>query len=113
MTHRHRVRIPQDGRYCYGAQCTWFGSIGEVGTVNRSNGEEIFGLPCCPHCGGMLFELSTEAEWWKGADEFEAAGHPGYRSMLEWQKREGTCFRGDVKTLIAAYAAATKIEVKL
>jgi hypothetical protein len=47
-------------------------------------------LPCCPHCKNMLFEMSNENIWWEGVDKYEARGHPGYRTMIEWSR--GKCF---------------------
>lgn len=74
-----------DGRIAYGANCRWWGSIGEVGTSSRGSG-----LPCCPRCGGMLFEMESEGEWWSGVDAYEAGGHPGYRAFIEWLR--GRCY---------------------
>lgn len=68
----------KDNRFVYGARCAWFGSISEVAHNN--------GLPCCPHCSSVLFEVASEEVWWDGVDRYEAAGHPGYRSMVEWMR---------------------------
>lgn len=73
-----------DSRYVYGAHCTWNESIYKVGHLPG-------GLPCCPHCGSVLFEMDSEKEWWKGVDRYEADGHPGYRKLAEWSK--GKCFK--------------------
>jgi hypothetical protein len=94
-----------DGRFCYGASCTWFGSIHEVSSTKKhprhqqtiNDGND---LPCCPICGGMLFEMKDEGEWWEGIDLFEkgtyplptAHPHPGYRKMWEWQRSMKICF---------------------
>lgn len=105
-----------DARLAYGATCTWFGSIHETKSTSG-------GLPGCPHCGGVLFEMAHEGEWWKGIDDFESgthpqAGgpHPGYRAMWEWQRAQATCFnlRGDgVGALAKAYTDATGKTVDL
>lgn len=103
------MNTASDTRLAYGARCTWFGPIQEVGSVGPSR------LPCCPLCGSMLFELPTEAAWWEGVDRFEAEGHPGYRALWEWQREQKKCFsntRG-LTELIDAYRAATGKEVKL
>lgn len=98
-----------DQRFCFGANCTWFGRIDEVGSR--------FGVPACPVCGGVLFEMDTEADWWTGVDKFQADGHPGYRGMLEWQRTNKKCFRligiDGALPLAYAYKRATGIEVKL
>lgn len=90
-----------DARLCYGATCTWFGSIHETGSLPGP----IASMPCCPSCRGVLFEMPHEGEWWKGVDAYEADGHPGYRAMLEWQRAQKKCFRG-IEPLTAAYRSA-------
>lgn len=121
-----------DERFCYGFACTWFGSIHEVGnTVDHEYWQErrargLDGdrskLPCCPLCGGLLFEMPDEAAWWNGVDAFEAGTypsekvppvpHPGYRAMFEWQRHNGMCFQ-DIRGLREAYHALTGIEVSV
>jgi len=74
-----------DERIVYGAQCSWWGSIYDVG----ASGSE---LPGCPHCHGVLFEVASEEEWWKGIDQYIArTGDQNYRKFTEWLK--GKCFR--------------------
>lgn len=65
-----------DRRFVYGANCAWFGPISAIG--KRGN------LPCCPYCGGMLFEYETEQLWWDRVDRYTLSGHPEYRTMIEW-----------------------------
>jgi len=72
-----------DTRIAYGAQCTWWDGIREVGK-SRS------GLPCCPRCGGMLYETENEGNWFRGVDKHNEANH-GYRAMVEWAR--GRCFK--------------------
>ena len=84
---------PRDTRIVYGARCAWWDSIDQVG-------KHPSGLPCCPHCKGMLFQLDSEAEWWGQIDRHEAEGHPGYRAMWEWSR--GRCFP-DFEAMQAAY----------
>ena len=64
-----------DDRYVYGARCAWFGPISAVGHLPG-------GLPCCPYCKSVLFEM-PESQWWEGVDRHEKV-HPGYRAMIEW-----------------------------
>lgn len=89
----------KDTRIPYGASCTWWDSIDKVGTKESAGGHK---LPCCPHCRGMLFEMSTPEEWFEGVDRYDASGHPGYRAMIEWAR--GKCFPG-LTALKAAYDA--------
>lgn len=70
----------------YGANCVWWDSIDKVAVLNTPSGH---GLPCCPHCHGVLFQ-QDEKDWWLGVDRYERDGHPGYRKMVEWWR--GRCF---------------------
>jgi hypothetical protein len=72
-----------DERIVYGAACSWWDSISEVERLPS-------GLPCCPHCRGVLFQAPTEAQWWEAIDAHVQAGHPDYRVMLEWSR--GQCY---------------------
>lgn len=94
-----------DTRYVYSVGCTWFGSIYEVGETTHGH------IPCCPHCGSVLFELSDEKKWWKGVDGYDEL-HPNYRKMLEWQKDQKICFK-TMKDLNDAFKGATGLEVSL
>jgi hypothetical protein len=88
----------KDERIVYGATCVWWDSIDKVG--RKESADRVFGpLPCCPFCGGVLFELDNEAQWFAQVDAYEAKGHPGYRKFIEWQR--GKCF----PTHAAAFAA--------
>lgn len=69
-------------RVVYGARCTWWGLISEASAKPS-------GLPCCPHCGGVLFEVPSETEWWAGVDQAERDGRAGYRAFIEWLR--GRC----------------------
>ena len=82
-----------DKRIVYGAQCTWWDSIDKISKHHS-------GLPCCPHCSGMLFEMANQKEWFVGVDKYEALGNPGYRAMVEWSR--GRCFKHP-GALIKAY----------
>ena len=102
--------MSMDARFCYGACCTWFGSIHEI-KVNTVQ------LPCCPKCYGVLYEMDNEGEWWRGVDGFERGdsvltkrSHPGYRTMWEWARSQPMCFR-NLPMLAKAYEKATGIVV--
>lgn len=86
-----------DQRIVYGVRCSWWGSIVEVSA-------KASGLPCCPHCGGVLLEVANETTWWRDVDRYEANGHPGYRAFLGWLR--GKC-RPTVADARAEYDAAT------
>jgi hypothetical protein len=77
------IQDKRDTRIAYGARCTWWGGIESVGSHN--------GLPCCPHCNGVLFEVDSPDRWWRSVDSYEADGHEGYRGFIEWSK--GKCYR--------------------
>jgi hypothetical protein len=74
-----------DPRIVYGAGCSWWDSIDKVAKTAS-------GLPCCPHCGGVLFEVANEARWWRDVQMFESEHEPGYRKFIEWLR--GRCFPG-------------------
>jgi len=89
--------MTSDTRIVYGARCTWWDSIDKV----AHNGL----LPCCPHCGGVLYENRDAKEWWDSVDAFEAKGHPGYHDFIEWLR--GKCFPNK-DAAKAAYESATR-----
>lgn len=73
-----------DPRIVYGARCTWWDSIASVST-NTS------GLPCCPHCGSVLFEVESELVWFTNIEAHVArSGDVDYRAFIEWLR--GKCF---------------------
>jgi hypothetical protein len=72
-----------DLRIVYGARCVWWDSITKAATTPS-------GLPCCPHCGGVLFETASEEAWWEAVDKHEAQGALGYHKFVEWSR--GKCF---------------------
>jgi hypothetical protein len=76
-----------DTRVVYGARCTWWDSIQNIGHT-RGPGPR---LPACPHCGSVLFEMPDEARFMAGVPAYEAAGHPGYGDALRWAR--GKCFQ--------------------
>ena len=81
-----------DTRFVYGALCLFMAPI-------QLAGKTPSGLPCCPHCGGVLYECDSKDEFMKGANDY-AKGHPGYLKMLAWA--EGKCFK-TFDDLITAY----------
>jgi hypothetical protein len=87
--------VTTDGRIVYGATCTWWDHI-------RAAAVNDHGLPCCPHCSGVLFEVDTPAQWWADVDRHAIDTRPGYRGYVEWL--QGRCFP-DHATAAAAYAA--------
>jgi hypothetical protein len=94
----------KDPRIVYGAQCTWWDSVANVG-LTPPLGENGGRLPCCPHCGSILFEIPNEEAWWKNAHLYEDDGHPGYCDMLTWSR--GKCFM-TLGALRMAYAKRNK-----
>lgn len=92
-----------DTRYTYGAGCSWHGPIAKVGKTAPTpvrmatiGGRQIpiggHSLPCCPHCGGMLYEMPTEREWWLGARNHEKKGHLNYVVFLLWTAEQSRCW---------------------
>jgi hypothetical protein len=62
----------------YGAQCVWWDDKGQVSTLES-------GLPCCPFCRRVLFEIE-EDKWWSQADEYAKTtlGREDYLEFLIW-----------------------------
>lgn len=78
-----RTAIESDNRHVYGSGCSWNGPIAKIGT----NG----GLPACPHCRGMLFEMPERV--WMGAmlKYVEDQNDPDYPKFIAWLSTRGTC----------------------
>lgn len=72
----------RDERYTYGATCNWHGPIQEVKLTHS-------GLPCCPHCGGVLFEYPNKQVWDNSVQRFTAENNlPHYPAFVEsWRLR--------------------------
>lgn len=81
-----------DTRIVYGAACVWWDSI-QNAAVNP------LGIPCCPHCHSVLYEIDNIEKWWEGVGDFELKGHVGYRKLVEWQR--GKCFKSMAEAKIA------------
>lgn len=112
----------KDTRIAYGARCLWWDSIDQVGKtppfrrgslqppatpggparyVNEGTGPLSPGLPCCPHCKGLLLEVPDMDSWMSSVRKHDANGNPGYVVFVEWLR--GRCF----KTMLEAKAAYT------
>jgi hypothetical protein len=74
-------------RVVFGARCSWWDTIDKAATR-----PDVFGtgLPCCPHCRGVLLEVENEVQWWATAELYQANGHTGYVDFLRWIR--GRCF---------------------
>lgn len=81
----------------YGAHCSWWDLKTEVAT-------NPLGLPCCPHCGSVLYEM-YESEWWNAVDNYTGAEKLGinYRELIEWS--QGKCFK-NIEFMVEAFKAA-------
>lgn len=75
-------------RVVYGATCTWWDTIDCAGrTPPDAHGHS---MPCCPHCGSVLYEGGSVEHWWRGIDDYDAK-QPGYQYFMRWLR--GRCFR--------------------
>jgi len=87
--------MSEDTRYVYGAGCMFSGPIQRVGTTQS-------GLPCCPHCKGVLFETDTEEKWWEMVRSYaQKTRDESYEPMWCWAT--GRCF-ATLESLRSAYA---------
>lgn len=81
-TQRASGYLPKDPnqRIVYGASCAWWGSITEISSIR--------GLPACPHCNGVLFQMDDLAEWNASIDRY-IANNPqmngdDYRALMRF-----------------------------
>ena len=72
------------GMVAYGARCMWWDEKANVA-------QKPSGLPCCPHCGGVLFECEV-GSWWHQAQVAVDRGdvRPDYLAFLRWLR--GRCY---------------------
>lgn len=70
----------------YGATCVWWDDKEKVDILGSGLGS---GLPCCPHCKGVLCEM-PEMEWASSVEDRDKED-PGYKSVIYWGR--GKCFR--------------------
>lgn len=92
-----------DTRYVYGARCTWHGPIVDIGTrqISYTTPGGVPGqgkVPCCPHCGGMLFEYDKIEDWRLSVSEFDKK-HPGYAEFVDWVGKVGRCWPNYIEAI--------------
>lgn len=86
----------KDERIVYGAMCMWWDSIEKAAQLKN-------GLPCCPHCRGVLYEVASEEVWMDGVKK-HAISKPGYVEFIQWMR--GRCFASP-QAAIAQYEEET------
>lgn len=97
-----------DKLHVYSAGCSWHGPISQVGKTkdlpetiayvgNKAIkiGGKDSGLPCCPYCGSMLFQIE-ENKWWGGAKSFNET-HPNYLRFIQWSMRQNRCWANNTE----------------
>jgi hypothetical protein len=95
-----------DPRICFGVNCTYWGICQNAGVQPGT------GLPCCPHCFGLLWEYADEAEFMADAQEYQDAGHPGFVTMVMWMKDRYYCYK-DLEACCYEYERETSNSVTL
>jgi len=70
-------------RVVFGAACCWWDRL-------EAAAQRDTGLPCCPHCGGLLYELEQDSWWSFARQHAEEARDERYLAFLEWL--QGRCF---------------------
>ena len=118
--------MADDTRFVYGATCAWIGPIQAVGNTKTHPRHQALmkaanapqkiadaSLPCCPHCGGMLFELPSRDDYMRGVPDFDKQ-HPGYAKFVAWweEKCKTTCAR-NLPEAIALYNKETGSDFKV
>lgn len=92
---RQRKAAAEAPSIVYGAGCLWWDSIDKAGRQSPS------GLPCCPHCQGLLLQI-TASDWDRGVAD-HGARDPEYAAIVAWVR--GQCFKSFAAAR-AAYAEA-------
>jgi hypothetical protein len=82
----------------YGVNCTWYDDKANAATTGTGRTGHV--LPCCPHCGGMLFEIDTPV--WDDAVHRRLAfatfaDRTDYPDMIAWAR--GKCFPTPIRLL--------------
>ena len=73
-----------DLRVAVGTRCTWWDSISRVGHLES-------GIPCCPVCGGVLYEYPSEQAWLEAVALLQHhRGRKDHRAMVIWGR--GHCY---------------------
>lgn len=75
------VPKPRVMSIAFGVGCTWWDSVDKTA-------RNAVGLPCCPHCKGLLMETDT-ADWETFAHQ-QQIRDPDYLGLLEFMR--GKCF---------------------
>jgi hypothetical protein len=83
-----------DPRIVNGARCMWWGHISEAGVLPS-------GIPCCPHCFGVLLQTESIEAWWAIVDAHDKL-HPGYRTIVSFAGRAHYRARFEVEAAISA-----------
>ncbi len=93
--------------YTYGIGCTFHGPITKVGKH-----PETEGLPCCPHCNGMLMQVENESAWWAGIQKAEEQGNTNFFVFMKWVGHQEKCWK-NVKEAAEAFTNAHGIDVRI
>ena len=74
-----------DSRIVCGASCTWWSAIANAAIDIRN------GLPCCPHCRGVLLEFDSIKHWQRAVHAYaREIKDPSYPTMVAWL--HGRCY---------------------
>jgi hypothetical protein len=76
----------------YGFCTFWTDDWGQLSrTEHEGNGSIVGGIPCCPDCGSVGYQIEDD-EWWEGVQIVEKA-EPGYYKFIRGLK--DTCHGPD------------------
>lgn len=79
--------MSEDTRVVYGAVCTWWDSIDKVSTTPS-------GLPCCPYCGGVLFEMPNEEYLQDENAVISTQYNINYQAAMDWVRGKCSVYLG-------------------
>lgn len=89
-----------DKRIVYGVGCCWWDKIDKASCKDE--------LPCCPHCGSLLFEMDSK-EWRQQIKEYAQKNNDlDYINFIHWL--QGKCFKTYPDAKIAFKMEQGKIE---
>lgn len=88
--------MPEPERIWYGFCTFWTDDWGQLSwTDPKGNGAMNGGIPCCPECGSVGYQMTSD-EWWEGVQGMEQ-DEPGYYKFIKGLRN--TCHGSEVSVM--------------